>query len=147
MTRPQLASHPDRGDSFVLPADHVDLLVSTADTFGLLIPSARAAFSPLLAHGRLPGDPRAAGEMLVEEYRAAVRWRQDRGRRPIPPGSDPYGYAPVELFSEVEVIKAGHAYLQAAADSPGWSGSAARQLVEAVVRAACERLPGYARAA
>ena len=133
----------------VVSHDHLDLLVSAAERLALLVPTATAAFSPAAAASAgLVGTPTAAGRLLLEENLAAARWRRDRGRGrlELPDGQLHYEHRTVARFGLMEVLKAAHAYQQLAADSPGWAGSAARRLVDAVVLAATQQLPGYAQA-
>lgn len=135
-----------RGD--LATHDHLDLLVSACVRYGLLVSSTTAAFSPAAADASTVASPTAAGRLLLEENLAALRWRHGRGRGALhlPDDQLHYDHRPVDRLEPVEVVKAGHAYQHLAVDSPGWSGSAARRLVDAVVHAATERLPGYAEA-
>ena len=129
--------------------DHLDLLVSAAQRLALLVPTATAAFSPAAAsNGGVVGTPTAAGRLLLEENLAAARWRRDRGRGrlELSDGQLHYEHRPVARFGLVEVLRAAHGYQQLTQDSPGWAGSAARRLVDAVVLAATQLLPGYAQA-
>lgn len=129
--------------------DHLDLLVSASVRFQLLVAPTTAAFSPSAPEHAPAGTPTAAGQLLLEENLAALRWRRDRGRGrlDLPDEQLHYEHRPVTRFEPVEVLKAAHAYQHLACDSPGWAESAGHRLLDAIVLAASQRLPGYAAAA
>lgn len=136
-----------RGD--LASHDHLDLLVSASVRFNLLVAPTTAAFSPATAQATVAATPTAAGRLLLEENLAALRWRSGRGRGPLEVSAEQlhYEHRPVARFELVEVIKAAHAYERLALGSPGWAGSAAHRLVDEIVHAATQRLPGYVDAA
>ncbi len=123
--------------------DVLDLLVSAAARFGLLLSETTAAFTGPEVPG-VVGTPTEACRLLLEENLAALRWRTSRGRLPVEVEQLHHVHRPVARFEPVEVIKTAHAYQRLAADSHGWAGSAAHHLVDAIVLAATRRLPGYA---
>jgi len=124
--------------------DHLDLLVTAAGEYGLLVDETTAAFSRAAAG--IIATPSAAGQLLIEENVAAVRWQTSRGRGNVRLDLEllHYDHRPVDFLEPVEVIKAAHCYQHLAGESPGWAGSAANRLITAIVHAATERLPGYA---
>lgn len=127
---------------------HVDLLVSGAARYGVLISPTTAAFSPACsARAGVAATGDEAGQLLLEQYRSALRWitAQAGGAvREMPP---PYTHTQVGRFEPIEVVKAAHCYEHAVETSPGWPGSAAQRLVERLIRTATQRLPGYLEAA
>ena len=77
-------------DSFQLvEADHLDLLISAATAYGQLTSATTAAFSPAHAAAVTAASPDEAGQLLLEENRAAARWRSRRGRGRLPAGCRP----------------------------------------------------------
>lgn len=132
----------------VVSRDHLDLLVTAAHEYGLLVDATTAAFSPAAGEAGTIATSAAVGQLLLEENVAAVRWQADRGCGKVRLGLDQinYEHLPVDHVDPVEVIKAAHCYQQLAEASPGWAGSAARRLIVATIHFATERLPGYAQA-
>lgn len=111
-----------------LTRDHIDLLITAAQRYGLL-PSHR--------EGETSASPDAAGLMLARQLSAA------RGRARLAA----YSATTIPAFEPVEVIKACHSYTHAAGKHQHWKLSAARQWIETLLRAATEQLPGYSDAA
>lgn len=126
-----------------LPADHLDLLVTAADLWGVI-------GGPAAGHLPAQGVPAVrtteqAGMLLRTEHVLAREWLAVQGRTPLAdlavlPG---YSFRSVDHVEPVEVIKACHAYEHVTGTSPGWDGSLAQRFVRAVLTAAEHRLEGY----
>lgn len=153
--------------SEILHADHVDLLVSAAQAYGLVMSRTSAA---LAVHAppssALVAGPDEVGELLLDEHLSALRHRaaRDRQTRCVPeravpgravPGrcserlwwpDTPYRHSPVHQIRPLEVIKAVHGYERMAQASPGWAGGTARRLCVDLERSALQRLTGYQEA-
>lgn len=121
-----------------VPVDHVELLVSSASAWGLLMAPPVAALSA--GSGRVALSPQQACDLLL-------------AMRSVATGEDPLNghlFEPVGgPFEPVQIIKAVHAF-QAMGDhlaASAWEGSVGYRLVESVGRAGCERLAGYSDAA
>lgn len=132
----------------LVTADHLDLLVTAAVKYRLLITPTAMAFTDTTVGTGTVASPTEAAALLLEEQIAALRWHAGRGCQvlEIPIDLLTHRYRPIELPGPVQVIKACHAYQHLASASPGWSASAAHRLVEAIIRAATCRLPGYSAA-
>jgi hypothetical protein len=116
--------------------DHLDLLVTAAVRYRVLLPAASAAFT----NAGIVASPAQAGQTLQHQ--------QHRAAAAAPPYAEPpaYRFRPVTDLEPVEVLKAAHGYADLAASSPSWASSPARRLLEAIERAAVRQLPGYAAA-
>jgi len=130
----------------VLHADHVDLLVTAALRWGLVeIPLDQRDAAGVVE--TVIGT--AVGRLLLTANAAAATALGRTGRnrpvdRSVPVGA--YAYRPVLNLAPLEVIKAAQAAEQMCAPAPTWSGDHARELLTAILAAACYRLPGYAGA-
>jgi hypothetical protein len=134
----------------VISSDHLDLLVTAAVRYRVLVSPTTAAFSPAVESAITPATPTEAGRLLLEQNLAAIRWKTSRTRieDTLLDEQITYEYRPVEdYFEPVEVIKAAHCYQHLTAGGPIWDGSAAQRLLSAIVHAATQWLPGYAAAA
>lgn len=123
--------------------DHLDLLVSAALRYRVLVSATAAAFSAGTSRAGTVATPTEAGWLLLEQYLSAIRWGTGTG----PPAGVDYQHRQVHRFEPIEVVKAAHCLQHLCQDSPSWAGSAAARLLEAILRGATERLPGYAQAA
>jgi hypothetical protein len=139
-------SHP----SPVLGDDHIDLLVTAAARWGVLVSRtvvALAAESP--RHHILTASENEVGQTLRQANVAAVRWLGYQGRGRIADRRPPttYNYRPVDAVLEpVEVIKAVQAAQAMCHDDPTWNGGSAQRFLSAVLTAATHRLDGYPQA-
>lgn len=139
-----------RSTSPVLSDDHIDLLITAATTWHVLINRTAAALaSGPVEHLILRSTPTQAGRALREANTASVRWIASLGRERlvdrIPAAA--YEFRPVQgVLDPVEVIKATHAAQQMCSEPPSWTGSSAQRLLGAVLTAAEHRLEGYAAA-
>lgn len=109
-----------------LPADHVDLIMTSAIAFGVI--------------SAPPGVPRP------KQLLTAVAQRVGAGlflrNRIVDPAG--YRYRPVEGPLDVrDVLKACHAAQFAYRDTPLWVGSNEQRVVDGVAKAAAMRMPGY----
>lgn len=139
----------DPNNTQLVTADHLDLLVSAAVRYRVLVSETAATFSSLVGVGGTVGTtPDEAGRILLEENIASLHWRTSRGRGRVEldPTKSEYLHHPVDVFEPVEVLKASHAYQRITSDSPSWAGSVAFRLATAIAGAATQRLPGYAAA-
>lgn len=136
-------------DSTLLTDDHLDLIVTAARQWRVLIPRAMAAFlqSPLHEHFVVAAAGEA-GRLLRAENLAALTRLSDQGRTKPADRLTParYEFRPVDHLDPVEVIKAAQAATAACQDSPTWTTSPARRILDAVIQAATLRLDGYAEA-
>jgi hypothetical protein len=131
----------------IVPADHLDLLVTAAARYRLLGSPTAAAFTDTASGAITNCTPTEAGQLLLAEQVAAARRRAARAGRTFDMSAPrPYEYRSVETLESIEVIKACHSYQQAASDSGSWPDSAARRLIETVLHAASTRIAGYAAA-
>lgn len=134
----------------VLSDDHIDLLVTAAARWGVLVSRtvmALAAASP--SHHILTASENEVGQTLRQANVAAVRWLGYQGRGRIADRLPPtaYTYRPVDaVLDPVEVIKAVHAAQAMCRDDPTWNGGSADRFLSAVLTAATHRLDGYPQA-
>jgi hypothetical protein len=134
----------------VVGCDHLDLLVSAAVRYRVLAGPTAAAFSAAGESAGIVATPSDAGRLLLKQNRASARWKSVRARVEADMSDVEtlhYEHRRVEDFEPIEVIKAAHGYQQRVADGPIWNGTAAQRLLDAIVYAAIQRLPGYAEAA
>ncbi len=138
---------PTTTTSAHLSDDHIDVLVSAAWSWGLVIygPSAALAQRPTEAVDETASE---TGRALRRENIASVRAMSIRGSTHLADRVEPnpYVFRPVTHLDPVEVIKAAHAADGSCSRSPSWQGSDSRRLLEALVTAATYRLEGYADA-
>jgi hypothetical protein len=133
--------------SSVITPDHLDLLVTAAVRYRVLVDAATAAASEGASHITTVATPNEAGQLLLEENLATVlrhavgSTRSDQQRPPD------YVHRPVDQFQPIEVVKAVHCYQHLCAVNPSWGSSTAAGLAAAILHAATERLPGYDEAA
>lgn len=121
----------------LLHHDHVDLIVTAALTWKVLIGPPAAALSMPGTLASLDGS--RAGSLILEQNRAATRATgRDVG---------PYVFSAVEEpLVAVEVLKACHAASHACRGSHAWETSVAQTLLVQTAWAAAVRMPGYADA-
>ncbi len=119
----------------VLSPDHLDLLATAAVTYRVLAaPPAAQMAGVSAAH---------AGRILRQQNLAAATLRGAASVATI----DAYEFRPVmEPLDPVEVLKACHCYEDTCREAPGWESSIAHQLIQTILRAATQRLPGYSMA-
>lgn len=139
--------------SSLLPADHLDLLISAAQAWDVTINVASVTTSDAFTTPRARSGGRAAdelGELLQQQNVDALSFLAGTGRTPLVERRQPrpYRHLPVrpDLLDPVEVLKACQAYEHACAASPGWASSRARRFVGGLTTAAVRRLPGFAAA-
>lgn len=140
--------------SSLLPADHLDLLISAARTWKVAAPtSAVATFGRAFSTPRDLSEVRVAdelGELLQQQNVDALTFLARSGRTTLSERlrPRPYRHVPVraDLLDPVEVLKACQAYEHSCAASPGWASSRARRFVTGLITAAVRRLPGFAAA-
>lgn len=139
--------------SSLLPADHLDLLISAARAWEVPAPSASATTSTAFSAPRDLSDVRAAddlGALLQQQNVDALSFLARSGRTALSERLTPrpYWHVPVspDLLAPVEVLKACQAYEHSCAASPGWASSRARRFVAGLATAAARRLPGFAAA-
>lgn len=109
-----------------LPADHVDLILTSAITFGVI--------SVPLGTPR----PQQVVTAMAQRLGAGLFLRNQR----VDPGG--YRFRPVEGPLDVrDVVKACHAAQFAYRDTRLWFGSNEQRVVDAVAKAAAMRMPGY----
>jgi|SRR5690606_18606385 len=138
------------GPTQILSDDHIDLLVTAASRWGVLVSRTAAALTAAPSgHHILTASGTDAGRAIRAENAAAVRWLGYRGRVRVAdraPRED-YTYRPVDaVLIPVEVIKAVHAAQEMCQDAPTWQASSARRLLDGVLLAATHRLDGYPQA-
>ncbi len=127
----------------LLGPDHVDLLVSAADRWGVL--SLGEDLEGRAGDGRdvvSVATLQSAGVAVVHALMDASRLRcPELGEV----SRDALGYRVVlvKVLEPVEVLKAAHRVEVMAAGVPGWWGSVAQRLVSGIARAAAERVEGY----
>jgi len=128
---------------FVVSADHLDLLITAAVRYGVLINPTRAKFTTAPGVAASPTD---AGKLLLEQSLAAASafTTPAETARVLDPELMDYEHVPVVRVNPVEVLKAAHSYQDHASRSPRWSYSTARHLILDLIRASIEHLPGYA---
>lgn len=109
-----------------LPADHVDLILTSAISFGVI--------------SAPPGTPRPHQVVSAMAQRLGTGLFL-RNQRVDPAG---YRYRPVEGPLDVrDVLKACHAAQFAYRDTRLWVGSNEQRVVDGVAKAAAMRIPGY----
>lgn len=132
----------------ILSDDHLDLIVTAALDWRILVTRTMAAFASPLEQRLVASAADEAGRLIREENLAAVAVQAELGRGRLADrlAVTGYGHRRVDQLVPVEVIKAVQAARAACGKSPTWSDSSACQLLEAVSTAATYRLPGYASA-
>ncbi|MHA6513399.1 hypothetical protein [Tessaracoccus sp. Z1128] len=136
-------------DATLLTDDHLDLLVTAAREWRVLIPRTMAAFNEgLLQEHFVIGAANEVGNLIRQENTHALGWLAEHGRTKLVDRHQPapYRFQPVEHLDPVEVVKAAHAATSACEPSPSWAGSPVKRLIDAVLRAAILRIDGYAEA-
>ena len=109
-----------------LPADHVDLILTSAISFGII--------------SAPPGTPRPQQVVTAMAQRLGTGLFL-RNQRVDPAG---YRFRPVEGPLDVrDVVKACHAAQFAYRDTRLWVGSNEQRIVDGVAKAATMRIPGY----
>jgi len=121
----------------VVSADHLDLLITAAVRYGVLVNPTRAKFTTAPGVAASPTD---AGKLLLEQSLAAASafTTPAETARVLDPELMDYEHVPVVRVNPVEVLNASR--------SPRWSYSTARHLILDLIRASIEHLPGYATA-
>lgn len=118
----------------LLHHDHVDLIVTAALAWKVLIGPPAAALSMPGTLASLDGS--RAGSLIIEQNRAA-----DRGTLH---DVDPYVFSAVEEpLVPAEVLKACHAAIHACRGSHAWETSVTQTLLAQTAWAAAVRMPGY----
>jgi hypothetical protein len=133
--------------SSVITPDHLDLLVTDAVRYRVLVDADTAATSEGASRLTTVATPNEAGQLLLEENLATVLRHavgSTRSEQQRPPD---YVHRPVDQFQPIEVVKAAHCYQHVCAVNPSWDSSTAARLAAAILHAATERLPGYDEAA
>jgi len=124
----------------VVSADHLDLLLTAAERYEVLSNPTRAAFSCSRGVGI---SPTAAGRLLLEHSICAARVALGGTDPVLDPELGAYQHVPVPTPRPVEVLKAAYSYQDQAQTSPQWPGSSAARILQHLIRAAAEHLPGY----
>lgn len=132
-----------RVSASIVGQDHLDLLISAAMAYGLLADPARASsmshVEPLIAAAAAT----TVGRQLQRVNRDSLAAARDGIDEP-----EPYSFTPVDEKDIVpmHVLKAVQAMEHLCYGAPGWEDAPVRRLLEAVTRAAIQRLPGYGQA-
>lgn len=133
----------------ILSMDHIDLLVTAATRWGVLVDDTQHALAG--SANLIPLDPTSAGQLLQAANLDAASRRQTLStmdRRTIASRPAPYSFTPVDSsdLKPVEVIKAAHAAEHLCNEARRWSTSLAASLLNSVIAAATRRVPGYRNA-
>ena len=140
--------------AYMIDRNHVRYLVGAA--MSRRIQGCSNAFRWRFADGELYGTDTAKatelGQMLWDENRRSIEHRypdtvEDFDNAPGPI-DETYIYsqfqvAPFPDYDPVQVIKACHCYEYQACEHPGWAGSEAKAVTDALLAAAVRALPGY----
>lgn len=137
--------------SSLLPADHLDLLISAAQAWDVTINAASLTTSEAFSTPTGLSGARAdeLGELLQQQNVDALSFLARAGQTSLVESRPrPYRHLPVrpDLLDPVEVLKACQAYEHSCAASPGWASSRARRFIGGLTTAAVRRLPGFATA-
>lgn len=133
----------------MLSVDHVDLLITAATRWDVLVSPSRHALAATSLQ-LVAGEPDALGRQLLVANVESLR------RQPAKPALDrlaatlrvpAYRFIPVETpLVPLEVIKAAQAAEHLCGAAPHWHGSAPARLLIGVKEAATHRLDGYSAA-
>jgi len=118
----------------VVSADHLDLLLTAAERYEVLSNPTRAAVS--CSRGAVI-SPTSAGRLLLEHSICAACIALGGTDPVLDPELGAYQHVPVE------VLKAAYSYQDQAQTSPQWPGSSAARILQHLIRAVAEHLPGY----
>lgn len=127
-------ANPQRGAPMRedISIDQIELLTTAAVQWRIAVPDA----APSPSRFKLSGDQTAS---LLLELRSIVIQGAEV--------ADTYTFTAVEWPQALAVVlKAVHAYEHACEPLTAWHGSVAQQMLDAIARAAIERLPGYSEA-
>ena len=121
-----------------LSDDELDLLVTAAVRWRLLTSPAAAALQHLPARGPVSSATAAGWSLLHHAHAAAAA----SGARSAPARARGYRHLPVDHVDPLQVLAGALRCERLTAASPSWTGSAAAQLLDRLLRAAAARLPG-----